>query len=125
MHVEHVGHLVVGCLEATERDIAGVRHEQVEPAVHLDRVVDQRLDLRLVGDVAADGCACHRRRHLDGPVDIPVGDHDRPCPLGVEALDQRLPDATGPTGDDHNTPSQFHGGILGTEPVVGPVRAPA
>ncbi len=124
MHTQHVRHLGVGCLEATERDVAGIRHEQVEPAVHLDRVVDQRLHLRLVGDIAADGGAAHRRRHLSSPVGIPVSDHDRLSPLGVEPLGQRLPDAARSAGDHCNLAIEFHGAILGRPAAVGPVRTP-
>src|SRR4051812_6017335 len=88
--------------EAGDGGDAGVREDDVDPAVCRDGVVEERLDLRLVrhvGDERADGAAGERvgRGREQGGVD--VGERDAGAAVG-QHLREREAEAARRAGDD-------------------------
>jgi hypothetical protein len=83
---------------------AGVVDEDVESAETLDRALDERLTLRLVGDVALDLVPLSRQRRCDGPTRLDrrrrVHDNVRPC--GGEGMSRCLADAARRACDECN-----------------------
>ena len=101
VHREHAVEILFGEIEeiAGVRD-AGVVDEHVDAAVPRERPRDDRVDVRLARDVAADelGAGDRRRGGRAGGL-VAIGEHDRRA-LGGEALRAREADAARGAGDD-------------------------
>ena len=110
-HVDfpHALDLVVGDLEAALGHVAGVGHEHIECAVGCDRVGHHCLDGLLISDIEPDGRAANPIRHDLRASLIAVNHDQRPRPFCGEALHERLPDSTRPTGDDSDFACKLHG----------------
>ena len=100
---------LLGGLRAAHRTgHAGVRDEDVDRAVSLARLRDQRTHAVLIAGVELD----RERPDLGGDrtrsLDVAVGDDERPRSLGREAPDQRPPDAAGAARDDDMPVFELH-----------------
>ena len=67
---------VVRCFRSAAEGDAGIRAVDVDPAVGVDRSLDQLLDSELSGDIGWDRESAHFLRDGLRSLDIDVGDHD-------------------------------------------------
>jgi hypothetical protein len=82
--------------------------EQVDPAVLLERGVDEGLHLGLVGDVAGPMIAAELRRRGRHGVRRQIREHHRTCPLVQKRLRHGLADAAAAAGDHRDPVVEFH-----------------
>ena len=106
------------------RNVAAARHpdpgvvaEQVDGAMHLQNMVDQRRHFRLAGHIARNRLpALDIARHLRRRLGLNIGDNHRLRALRGKPHAQRPADAAGAAGHDHRLSQHVHRTIITTMP---------
>ena len=108
VHLPHRLDRLVRILDTGGRDEAGVRHEQVDGTVRVERRLDHRDDRRFVAHVDRDCRAADVRRHAFRLGTVQVGDHHMAGTRCVRGAGDGFTDARSGSGDHDDSIVQFH-----------------
>ena len=109
VHLPHRLDRLVRVLETGGGDEAGVRHEQIDRAVGVERRLDHPADRVLVADVDGDGGAADVvRRPVRPPQPFRSATTTWRAPAACRRAGDRLTDSRSGSGDDDDTIREFH-----------------